>query len=366
MDNTLKISDFDYELPLELIAQTPIEPRDASRLLVVQRQTETLAHRHFRDLGEYLKPGDLLIANQSRVIPARLLGYRAETKGAAEVLLLAERSDLGPDHWETLVRPGRRLREGARIYFGSQDQAPRLIGEILERTEAGGRVVHFQVPEQENTNPNDPYQILTVRQRIDEIGRMPLPPYIHETLEDQERYQTVYARIQGSAAAPTAGLHFTPELLERLRQQGVRTGFVTLHVGLDTFRPVEHDNVSEHKMHSEQIELDSATAELINATKQAGGRVIAVGTTSVRVLESVASFHDGKIATYKGDTRLFITPGTRFQVVDAMITNFHLPRSTLLLLVSAFMGKELMESAYQEAIRERYRFFSFGDAMLLL
>ncbi|GCE26587.1 S-adenosylmethionine:tRNA ribosyltransferase-isomerase [Dictyobacter alpinus] len=366
MDNTLKISDFDYDLPLELIAQTPIEPRDSSRLLVVQRQTETMEHRHFRDLGDYLKPGDLLIANQSRVIPARLLGYRAETRGAAEVLLLAERSELGPDHWETLVRPGRRLREGARIYFGAPDQEPRLIGEILQRTEAGGRIVHFQVPDQETSNPGDPYNVLTVRQRIDEIGRMPLPPYIHETLEDQERYQTVYARIQGSAAAPTAGLHFTPELLERLRQQGVRTGFVTLHVGLDTFRPVEHENVSEHKMHSEEIELDSATAELINETKKAGGRVVAVGTTSVRVLESVASFYDGKIAAYKGNTNLFITPGTKFQVVDAMITNFHLPRSTLLLLVSAFMGKELMERAYQEAIRERYRFFSFGDAMLLL
>ncbi|WP_126554153.1 tRNA preQ1(34) S-adenosylmethionine ribosyltransferase-isomerase QueA [Dictyobacter kobayashii] len=364
----MKISDFNYDLPLELIAQTPIEPRDASRLLVVQRATGTFEHRHFRDLGDFLRPGDLLIANQSRVIPARLLGYRAETKGAVEVLLLTERNDLGPDHWETLVRPGRRLREGARIYFGPQDQAPRLIGEIQQRTEAGGRIVHFWTPEQEagSSGSADPYQVLSVRQRIDEIGRMPLPPYIHETLEDQERYQTVYARIQGSAAAPTAGLHFTPELLERLRQQGVRTGFVTLHVGLDTFRPVEHENVSEHKMHSEEIELDSPTAELINETKKAGGRVIAVGTTSVRVLESVASFHNGEIAPYKGSTRLFITPGTRFQAVDAMITNFHLPRSTLLLLVSAFMGKELMEQAYQEAIKERYRFFSFGDAMLLL
>lgn len=365
MDNNLKISDFNYDLPLELIAQTPIEPRDASRLLVVRRDNKTFKHQHFRDLGEFLRPGDLLIANQSRVIPARLLGYRAQTNGAAEVLLLAERNELGPDHWEALVRPGRRLREGAIIHFGAQGQPPQLIGEIRQHTEAGGRIVRFTVPDQP-ADSDDPYQLLSVRQRIDEIGRMPLPPYIHETLEDQERYQTVYARIQGSAAAPTAGLHFTPELLDRLRQQGVRTGFVTLHVGLDTFRPVEHENVSEHKMHSEEIELDAETAALINETRRAGGRVVAVGTTSVRVLESVASIYDGEIAPYKGSTRLFITPGTPFRAVDAMITNFHLPRSTLLLLVSAFMGKELMEQAYQEAIKERYRFFSFGDAMLLL
>lgn len=365
MDNTLKISDFDYNLPLELIAQTPIEPRDASRLLVVQRETKVFEHRHFRDLGDYLRPGDLLIANQSRVIPARLLGQRVGSGGAAEVLLLKERPDLGADHWETLVRPGRRLRSGARLSFGPADQPPRLLAEIQQQTDSGGRIVSFSVPEQTTTN-NDPYQLLTVRQRIDEIGRMPLPPYIHETLEDQERYQTVYARIKGSAAAPTAGLHFTPELLERLRQQGVQTGFVTLHVGLDTFRPVEHEHVHEHKMHSEEIELDSATAALINNTRQAGGRVIAVGTTSVRVLESVASIYAGQINAYKGSTSLFITPDSRYQVVDAMITNFHLPRSTLLLLVSAFMGKDLMQQAYQEAILERYRFFSFGDAMLLL
>ncbi|MBV9257381.1 MAG: tRNA preQ1(34) S-adenosylmethionine ribosyltransferase-isomerase QueA, partial [Ktedonobacteraceae bacterium] len=213
---------------------------------------------------------------------------------------------------------------------------------------------------------NDPYSVLTVRHLIDELGRMPLPPYIHESLNDPERYQTVYARISGSAAAPTAGLHFTPHLLEQLRRQGVRIGFVTLHVGLDTFRPVEHEDVSEHKMHSEEIVLDAPTAELINETRKAGGRVVAVGTTSVRVLESVASLHNGHIEPYSGHTRLFITPGYSFKIVDAMITNFHLPRSTLLLLVSAFMGKELMEKTYQEAIREQYRFFSFGDAMLLL
>lgn len=356
------MKNFDYDLPPELIAQTPIEPRDASRLLVVNRATGTLEHRHFRDIGDYLHPGDLLIANQSRVIPARLLGHRVETGGMVEVLLLAECPDLGPDHWETLVRPGRRLREGARIVFGMGEgagrQEPVLHGEILARTEAGGRIVRLWV-EQNTPGPH------TVCEAIDLLGRMPLPPYIHETLADPERYQTVYARIRGSAAAPTAGLHFTTQLLEQLRQQGVRIGFVTLHVGLDTFRPVEVEDVSEHKMHSEEIELDAPTAELINETRKAGGRVIAVGTTSVRVLESVASFHEGKIKPYQGHTRLFIIPGYRFQAVDAMITNFHLPRSTLLLLVSAFTGKALIERAYQEAIRERYRFFSFGDATLL-
>jgi S-adenosylmethionine:tRNA ribosyltransferase-isomerase len=382
IDSTLKISDFDYDLPQELIAQTPIEPRDASRLLVVHRASQTFQHRHFRDIGDYLRPGDLLIANQSRVIPARLLGHRAGTGGTVEVLLLAERPDLGPDHWETLVRPGRRLHAGARILFGdATTQGPQLEGEVLQRTDAGGRIVRFSVgahfiapmngldPVTEQNGPGHnevrPYRI-SVRHLIEELGKMPLPPYIHETLKDPERYQTVYARISGSAAAPTAGLHFTPHLLEQLRQRGVRIGFVTLHVGLDTFRPVECEKVSDHKMHSEEIALDAPTVELINETRRAGGRIIAVGTTSVRTLESVVHFHKGHIQPYQGPTRLFITPGYRFQVVNAMITNFHLPRSTLLLLVSAFMGKSLMEKAYQEAIREKYRFFSFGDAMLLM
>ncbi len=361
---SIKISDFDYDLPQELIAQTPIEPRDASRLLVVHRATGALAHRHFRDIGEYLRPGDLLIANQSRVIPARLLGRRAETGGAVEVLLLAERSDLEPDYWETLVRPGRRLHEGDRVIFGNEaDPRTLLHGEILQRTEAGGRIVHLFI---ENDIENVATAPGTVSQRIDELGRMPLPPYIHEMLTDPERYQTVYARISGSAAAPTAGLHFTPHLLDQLRSQGVRVGFVTLHVGLDTFRPVEVEDVRDHKMHSEEIELDAPTAELINETRKAGGRVIAVGTTSVRVLESVATFYAGQVKPYAGHTRLFITPGYPFKVVDAMITNFHLPRSTLLLLVSAFASKDLIEKVYQEAIRERYRFFSFGDAMLMV
>lgn len=350
------ISNFDYDLPQELIAQTPIEPRDASRLLVLNRKKGIIEHRHFYEIGAYMRPGDLLIANQSRVIPARLLGHRAETGGAVEVLLLAERADLGPDYWETLVRPGRRLHEGSRIVFSDEGGAELLRGEILQRTDAGGRIVRFWVNR----------AVETVRQCIDRLGRMPLPPYIHETLQDPERYQTVYARISGSAAAPTAGLHFTPRLLDELRGQGVRVGFVTLHVGLDTFRPVEVDDFREHKMHSEEIDLDETTADLINESRGTGGRVFAVGTTAVRVLESVAAFNDGRIRPYSGATRLFITPGYRFQVVDAMITNFHLPRSTLLLLVSAFASKDLIEEAYQEAIRERYRFFSFGDAMLMV
>ena len=353
---TTQISDFDYDLPQELIAQTPLEPRDSSRLLVVERATGSLAHSHFREIGAYLHPGDLLIANQSRVIPARLLGHRAGSGGHVEVLLLAERPDLGPDIWETLVRPGRRLRVGALILFRGADGQEQLQAEVLLHTEAGGRIVRF-------TALNGPQ--VGVHALIDQLGRMPLPPYIHETLADPERYQTVYSRITGSAAAPTAGLHFTPELLARLREQGVRIGFVTLHVGLDTFRPVEVKDFREHKMHSEAIDLDEPTAALIRQTRREGGRVIAVGTTAVRVLESVASFCDGQALPYHGTTRLFITPGYRFQLVDALITNFHLPRSTLLLLVSAFASKAIMEHAYQEAIRERYRFFSFGDAMLI-
>ena len=381
MDDTtgFRISDFDYILPQALIAQTPIEPRDASRLLVLNRSNGTIEHRHFRDIGAYLRPGDLLIANQSRVLPARMLGRRAETGGAVEVLLLAERPDMGPDHWETLVRPGRRLREGSRIVFGDENETKQqaaLCAEILQHTEAGGRIVRFWVRDAESPaaaqGDDESRHHISVRELIEQLGRMPLPPYIHETLADPERYQTVYARITGSAAAPTAGLHFTPHLLEQLRRQGVRIGFVTLHVGLDTFRPIESEDIREHKMHSEAIDLDIPTAELINETRRAGGRVVAVGTTAVRVLESVAGFYKerkgrkGRIEPYHGATRLFITPGYRFQVVDAMITNFHLPRSTLLLLVSAFASKALIERAYQEAIRERYRFYSFGDAMLML
>ena len=354
-----QISDFDYDLPQDLIAQTPIEPRDASRLLVVNRASGSLAHRHFSEIGDYLQPGDLLIANQSRVIPARLLGRRAASGGAVEILLLAERPDLGADIWETLVRPGRRLREGALVHFRDADGTPILQARIGQTTNAGGRLVSF------TTLPDQPATGLDVRQLIDQLGRMPLPPYIHEKLDDPERYQTVYSRISGSAAAPTAGLHFTPQLLERLRQQGIQIGFVTLHVGLDTFRPVDVEDFREHKMHSEEIDLDQPTADLIQQTRRAGGRVVAVGTTAVRVLESVAALYDGQAHAYHGSTRLFITPGYRFQLVDALITNFHLPRSTLLLLVSAFASKALMEEAYRTAVHERYRFFSFGDAMLI-
>lgn len=348
--------DFSYALPQELIAQVPIEPRDASRLLVVDRASTSFAHRHFRDIGDYLRPGDLLLANQSRVLPARLPGRRAGSGGAVELLLLARRPDLGIDVWETLVRPGRRLREGSLVLFGAAHEPTVLQAELLERTEAGGRLAAFSVPHNQ----------CSVREAIERLGRMPLPPYIHTTLTDPERYQTVYSRVSGSAAAPTAGLHFTATLLDQLRAAGVRVGFVTLHVGLDTFRPVEVEDFREHKIHSEEIDLDAATIELIASTKHAGGRIVAVGTTVVRVLEAIASLYDGQLQPYHGPTRLFITPGYRFRLVDALITNFHLPRSTLLLLVSAFAGKALIDRAYQEAIDERYRFFSFGDAMLLL
>lgn len=355
---TWNINDFDYELPQELIAQTPVEPRDSSRLLVLDRVSGVLSHRHFRDIGDYLRPGDLLIANQSRVIPARLLGRRAVSGGQVEVLLLTERPDLGTGIWETLVRPGRRLHEGSIVHFGPAKDIL-FQAEILQRTEAGGRVVRFTLPQDQRGQTS-------IHALIDTLGRMPLPPYIHETLQDPERYQTVYARIRGSAAAPTAGLHFTPALLDSLRERGVRIGFVTLHVGLDTFRPIEVEDFREHKMHSEEIDLDEPTAELIQQTRREGGRVIAVGTTAVRVLESIATIHQGHALPYHGSTNLFITPGYQFQLVDAMITNFHLPRSSLLLLVSAFASKAHIEKAYQEAIRKHYRFFSFGDAMLLL
>jgi S-adenosylmethionine:tRNA ribosyltransferase-isomerase len=355
------INDFAYDLPQELIAQTPVQPRDTSRLLIVTRADGSLTHRHFHEIGDYLRPGDLLIANQSRVIPARLLGRRAGSGGHVEILLLVERPDLGPDTWETLVKPGRRLREGSLVLFGEESNPSILQAEICQNTEAGGRIVRFTLPAAQTT----PTSEVSVYSIIERLGAMPLPPYIHEKLADPERYQTVYSRISGSAAAPTAGLHFTPELLERLRQQGVQVGFVTLHVGLDTFRPVEVEDFREHKMHSEEIDLDAATAALIQQTRNNGGRVIAVGTTAVRVLESVASLHQGQIVPYHGATRLYITPGYRFQSVDALITNFHLPRSSLLLLVSAFATKSLIEKTYREAIDQRYRFFSFGDAMLI-
>ncbi len=363
----MRISDFDYTLPPERIAQTPVEPRDSSRLLVVHRQTDAFEHRIFRDITDYLRPGDLLVANQSRVLPARLLGVKQGTGGQVEVLLLAARGDVGPDCWEALVRPGKRIHTGQRLSFG--DGA--LLAEVLEPTEAGGRVIRLSARDG------------SVAEAVTRVGVTPLPPYIHERLADAERYQTVYAREPGSAAAPTAGLHFTTALLHQVEAMGIGIAYVTLHIGLDTFRPVEKDDLSEHVMHSEEIELSAAAAQRINATRAAGGRIIAVGTTSVRTLEAVAQLaaeqgsdqgSDQRAADegtrvvmpYRGRTRLFITPGYQFRAVDALITNFHLPRSTLLALVSAFAGRELIARAYEEAIAQGYRFYSFGDAMLLL
>jgi S-adenosylmethionine:tRNA ribosyltransferase-isomerase len=357
----MRIADFDYHLPPERIAQAPIEPRDSSRLLVVQRGTGALEHRIFRDIGEYLRPGDLLVANRSRVLPARLRGVKADSGGRAELLLLAVRGDLGPDHWEALVRPGRRIHNGQRLSFGNGA----LMADVLARMPSGGRIVRLCATDG------------SVSDALARLGSMPLPPYIHTPLADAERYQTVYARDAGSAAAPTAGLHFTPELLDRLQARGVGLAYVTLHIGLDTFRPVTEDTLDRHAMHSEAIELDTAAAAAINATRASGGRIVAVGTTAVRTLEAVAALAakreesgeatgDALVTPYRGRTSLFITPGYQFRTVDVMLTNFHLPRSTLIVLVSAFAGRELILRAYDEAIRENYRFYSFGDAMLIL
>ncbi len=355
----MRTADFDYDLPPELIAQTPVEPRDAARLMVVDRSTGELAHRRFRNLPEYLRPGDLLVFNESRVIPARLFA-RKPTGGRVEVLLLRPRSETV---WEVLVR-GRRVRTGLRLAIleGPEGEPAGAEAEVVEEGERGLRVLRFDQP---------------VLPLAEQVGQVPLPPYIHEPLRDPERYQTVFARTPGSAAAPTAGLHFTPELLHRLREMGVRMAFVTLHVGLDTFQPVREERVEDHRMHTEYCSLRPEVAEQINRTRLEGGRIVAVGTTSVRVLETAArraaeGLPEGAccgwqtVAAFEGNTDLFIYPGFRFRVVDVLITNFHLPRSTLLMLVAAFCGKELMDRAYQEAIRLRYRFYSFGDAMLIL
>lgn len=340
----MRTSDFSYDLPPELIAQTPIEPRDASRLLVCDRDTGALAHRHFRDLAAYLQPGDALVINHTKTIPARLIGRR-DTGGAVEILLLARRDS---DTWEALVKPGKKLRPGATCQFG--DGALRAT--VVDFTDAeGGRVVRFT------------YEGV-FEEILDRLGTMPLPPYIHERLDDPSRYNTVYAREEGSAATPTAGLHFTPELLARIEAMGVRIIPVLLHVGLGTFRPVKAEAVSDHVMHSEYYDVSVEAAGALNAVRAAGGRIIAVGTTAVRTLET-ASDVKGVIHPQRGYTKLFLTPGSDFHAVDAMITNFHLPESTLLMLVSAFMGREHALAAYEEAVRERYRFFSFGDAMLI-
>jgi S-adenosylmethionine:tRNA ribosyltransferase-isomerase len=337
------LSEFDYFLPEELIAQHPCEPRDHSRLLVLDKNNGAISHRHFFDLIQYVNTGDTLVFNDTRVIPARLIGYKAETGGKVEVFLLNRKS--GND-WEALVKPGKKARPGTIIVFSDK-----LSCEILESTEFGGRVVHFIFDG-------------IFEEILDELGETPLPPYITEQLADKERYQTVYARERGSAAAPTAGLHFTTELMSRLQDKGVHLAFVTLHVGLGTFRPVNTENITDHAMHREYYSVLPETAELINNTKRQGGRVIAVGTTAIRTLETATV--NGVLEAKSGWTEIFIYPGYTFKMIDAAVTNFHLPKSTLLMLISALAGQENVFNAYKEAVKQQYKFFSFGDAMLII
>lgn len=339
----MRTSDFYYDLPQELIAQTPLQRRDSSRLMTLDRNSGAVGHHHFYELPAFLREGDCLVLNNSRVLPARLIGRR-ETGGAAEILLLTDRGD---NVWECLVRPGKKLRAGAKVSFGDGQ----LTAQIQEVLPDGNRLVHFQ------------YEGIFL-EILEQLGKMPLPPYIKEELSDGERYQTVYSKVAGSAAAPTAGLHFTPELLKRVREKGVRLAYVTLHVGLGTFRPVKEEELETHDMHSEYCVIPPEAADVINRTKEQGGRVICVGTTSCRTLESFAE-EDGRIVPQSGWTNIFIYPGYRFKCLDALITNFHLPESTLIMLVSALAGREHTLAAYQEAVKERYRFFSFGDAMLI-
>ena len=339
----MKTKDFYYDLPPELIAQTPLEKRDGSRLLTLDKTTGAIGHHHFYDLPRFLRPGDCLVLNNSRVLPARLIGHR-DTGGAAEILLL---TDKGDNLWECLVRPGKKLRAGARVHFGDRQ----LEAEIQEVLPDGNRLVKFF------------YEGIFL-EVLEQLGRMPLPPYIKEELQDGERYQTVYSKVVGSAAAPTAGLHFTPELLEQVQAMGVKLAYVTLHVGLGTFRPVKVDDVEAHDMHSEFCAIPQETADMVNQTKANGGRIICVGTTSCRTIESFAN-EDGTLPVKSGWTNIFIYPGYRFKCLDALITNFHLPESTLIMLVSALAGREHVLAAYEEAVRERYRFFSFGDAMFI-
>ncbi len=341
----LKTSDYYFDLPKELIAQDPLEDRSASRLLVLDQRTGSIEHKVFRDILQYLTPGDCLVLNDTRVIPARLLGVKEDTGAAVEVLLLKRREK---DVWEALVRPGKKLRPGARVTFGDG----RLRAEILDVVEEGNRLVQFS------------YEGIW-EEVLDSLGEMPLPPYITHKLLDKNRYQTVYAKYEGSAAAPTAGLHFTKELLAEVEAMGVDLAYVTLHVGLGTFRPVKVDNVKEHHMHSEFYQITKEAADKINRAKESGHRVICVGTTSCRTVESAAD-EKGRLTACSGNTDIFIYPGYRFKVLDGLITNFHLPESTLVMLVSALAGRENILSAYREAIRERYRFFSFGDAMLIV
>ena len=340
----MKTSDFYYDLPQELIAQTPLEKRDASRLMVLNRADGSISHEHFYQLIDHLNPGDCLVMNNSRVIPARLLGHRMPSGGAVEVLLL---TDKGGGLWECLVKPGRKLHEGAELSFG-EGQLTATVETVLE---SGNRLVRFH------------YEGIFL-EILEQLGKMPLPPYIKAELADGERYQTVYSKVNGSAAAPTAGLHFTKELLERIAAKGVRLAYVTLHVGLGTFRPVKVDDVLEHHMHSEFCMISAETAQLLNETRQNGGRIICVGTTSCRTLESLCG-EDGVFIERSAWTDIFIYPGYRFKAMDALITNFHLPESTLIMLVSAFAGYDTIMNAYRTAVQERYRFFSFGDALFI-
>lgn len=340
----MKTSDFYYDLPKELIAQTPIEKRDASRLMTLDKATGAWEHHHFYELPDFLTDKDCLILNDSRVLPARLLGRRLPGGGACEVLLLV---DKGEGVWECLVRPGKKMRPGAQVSFGDGE----LTGEIVDEVEDGNRLVKFH------------YEGIFL-EVLERLGKMPLPPYIKEELQDQERYQTVYSRELGSAAAPTAGLHFTKELLEKIAAKGVGIGYVTLHVGLGTFRPVKEEEITDHEMHSEYCIISQEVADLINRTKAGGGRVVCVGTTSCRTLESWAN-EDGTMEAKSGWTGIYIYPGYKFKVTDALITNFHLPESTLIMLVSALAGREHILAAYREAVKERYRFFSFGDAVFI-
>lgn len=342
----MKKSDFYYNLLEELIAQTPVTPRDHSRLMVVDRESGAITHRHFYNLCDILQKGDLLVMNDSRVLPARLYGEKVDNGTFIEFLLLEQKGD---KLWEIICRPGKKAKVGTKFSFGGG----KLLAEVVEVKPDGNRIVQFSCD-------GNFYTVL------DEIGQMPLPPYITKKLEDKERYQTVYSRELGSAAAPTAGLHFTKEMLQALREKGVETAFVTLHVGLGTFRPVKEDDVLQHKMHSEHYHLPQETVDKILQTKQNGGRVIAVGTTSCRTLEAVATEHDGKLVAADGYTDIFIYPGYQFKVLDGLVTNFHLPESTLIMLVSALLGYEKTMHAYDVAVKERYRFFSFGDAMCIL
>lgn len=337
-------SDFYFELPQELIAQDPLEERSSSRLLVLDKHTGAVSHHVFREVVDFLNPGDCLVLNNTKVIPARLLGEREGTGAHVELLLLKRRSG---DVWETLVRPGKKCRPGTKLVFGEG----LLKAEVLETVEEGNRLVRFS------------YEGI-FEEVLDRLGEMPLPPYITHKLQDKNRYQTVYARYEGSAAAPTAGLHFTKELLGQLEEKGIKIAYVTLHVGLGTFRPVKEENVLEHHMHSEHFQVPQETAELINSVKAAGGRVVCVGTTSCRTVESAAD-EEGRVQACSGDTDIFIYPGYRFKVLDALITNFHLPESTLIMLVSALAGREQVLAAYEEAVRAKYRFYSFGDAMIV-